>query len=326
MTLEISWESPGAGALGFVHAVHAMSRPWRAAEGSLEEWLCVSSVAFAHYVFDPALNLEPAFSPLGLFFTNYGVFEALSHYTAIALQEVNHLPEEQLWQVLGFEAEQGRPVLSVGFGGPLQPVLILELRDEGPGTRFVQVLRASGEVEEVSMWGVSSSQGDSEDFNNWALLVRPGIPPDWTIPLGRQRLNTLRWALSHARNAQEFFHETRHNYATRLRGFELLERWATDIPAHPTFPAYLEEHLRTIARARRAAALVLPMWAQELPEQPGVVTHDVVAARSALVRAGEAYQEVSDALTQANLSRASESEARAVEALALALDQFPVVM
>lgn len=238
----------------------------------LREMLCVSGVAFKNYVFEPEFNQfedpVPEFSKEASFVCNYGPFESLAYYTGYDIKEFNGISRDDFWKLLRFELASGRPVVTMGLKGPLQPALVTGY-DESDRSPIATVARArSSESEDVDLTGERYMQGENESFRNWLVIARPGEQSEWTPSANRQRLRVLRWADTHAERPKEFSQETRENYAPGLSGFNsfqnFLERHeSADFDATEMVDCVVT-HVEELGVGRRAAATRLPRWAEEL--------------------------------------------------------------
>lgn len=270
-----------------------------------QELLCVSSVAFTQYIYDPMIN--PAYEPerhyswAAQLLSNWGSFESMGHYTGWEVKEFNFLSQEDYWSILRYELGQGRPVLTLGLGArELNPALIVALSEpEDPQQRQVVVVRAGSALdapESVPMWTMHDAQGEDEMFSNWLVVVRPGQPAPWSGSATKQRLRMLRWVTQHARNLKEFFHETRENYSPGLRGFERAAALMAQADQLVGAQAFWLEHLYVLGHARAAASNKLRCWAQELDQADDVELLDAAALAGCLVAAADAYARGSQAL------------------------------
>jgi hypothetical protein len=322
-SMEISAEIPGfhTGLEGMVEATQWMMRRQAEDEGDvrldLDECICLSGMGFAHYLYRPGLNLyhdDPSVLQweLGALFCNYGVFESLGYFCGFEIQEFDGVPVTDFFKLVAFEIAQGRPVLTLGIGDRAQPALIVGY-DLGVECRRLRVVHARDDldsaaptrerVETIDVTEHESVQGELEHFHNWSVIVRRGERPDWGASSMRQRLDVLRWAVRHARNQKEFFHETRVNYATGLRAWSALEDLAGRITdpererdERESLGRYLTQHLRQLECARRAAAGRLERWAELLAPEELLDIEDIDAARAGLRRASRGYSDVADEL------------------------------
>ena len=294
---------------------------------------CVSSGALSQYVYDyqinPAYDPERYFSKAGQLFSNWGLFEALGYYTGWEIKEFNHISQQDYWALLSFELSEGRPVLTIGLDGSLDPVLVVGC-EEAMASRTAYVIRAGAEAaspEAVPMWAMANAQGDSEAFSNWLVVARPGERSPWSGSSTKQRLRALRWVTQHARRIKEFFHETRENYAPGLHGFARASALIAQAPTVPGGPEFWLEHIKLISMGRMAAASCLPLWADELEGVEDVNIIEIAAAKAALLEAAHAYGRVGQqlgALLEDDLSfeqlahgysQAAVAEREAIEAL-----------
>jgi hypothetical protein len=345
------------GLVGLVEGVHAIMSYVLADELpdalALDELLAVSAVAFKNYVYEPEYNqLEDpkAFSALGELICNYGPFESLSYYSGWDVKEFNGIGRNDFWKLLQFEIASGRPVVTLGAGGPLGPVLVVGYRFE-PRAQTLEVIRAgSSEIATVDVTGLQDFQGDDPSFNNWMLIARPGEAPEWASSHTRQRQRVLRWVAKHARQHKEFSQETRDNYAPGLRGFEsflgLLDSFGekdTEWPEGDPFRRWVLAHVDGLARARRAAARRLPVWSADFLSGSDLDLDARQAVEEALDQGADAYEEVAaylegwqdgrqegGALTSDDLqelwrayTKACAAEESAVEGLEAALKHLP---
>lgn len=262
-----------SGAAGLVQGVAASAKA-QGAEPDLDEWLCVSSAAFATYVYDPAMNLYndgKTFSAEGEWFSNYGLLEAIGYFSGWHAKEFNALPAEDLWKVIQFEIVSGRPLVSIGFGS--DGVVLLVGYEAGAASYLVDVTdgRKTWQFDVLN----HKPQGESEVFVNFVVGVRPGDPGLTTRE--RQIAAVLRWAAEHGRSVKEFLHETRENYAPGLAGGAYIARFEAKTAEEQ---AFLERHIAARRRSREAASKVLPRWAELLGE-PALVEAAVAFERSA---------------------------------------------
>lgn len=314
--IEINLEL-GPSLVGVVQGVAALSR-LGGAELDDAEALCISSVAFTTYTYDPAYNPgrpHRDFSSLGEYFTNYGALQALAYYTGFEIRELNHGTATDLFKTVAFEVSAGRPLVT--YRADLSPTLITGYDLDAPR----RTLFLCGD-ERVDLAEGADLQADWEHFENWAVMVRPGVRSDWTASVQRQRANVLRWAVEHAGNPKEFFQETGESYAPGIGG---LERFAAflDGLCDPEGVAYAERFVGRQAAARAAAGEVLPGWGAQLAESLGVAAvteHLDNAARNFAVESELLRADVplADAIASA-----FECERSAFESLAAAIEHLP---
>ncbi len=217
--LEFEPQLEHGGRLGAVEAAHSILG-FYGADFDLDELLVASSAAAAQYVYDPDLNGHEderrLYSPYSSYFSNYGVFESLSHYTGWEFGELNGLSQTDLKKLLMFEMADGRPLISFGVGGQQVPQLIYGYEREG--LEFtLQIQSPEGKFE----YHLSDEKLQAEDevFVNYAVIVRAD-DRHWYLEPERQRVALLRWMYKHWNASKEFFHETRENYASGLAGVE----------------------------------------------------------------------------------------------------------
>ncbi|MGM0557416.1 MAG: hypothetical protein ACQEVA_13620 [Myxococcota bacterium] len=268
------------------------------------ELMCMSGVAFKNYVYEPQFNQfeDPGreFSNEAHFVCNYGPFESLAYYTGFDIKEFNGISRDDFWTLLRVELSSGRPVISMGLKGPLQPALVTAY-DESEHAPQVTVARArTGETEDVDLTGEAKMQGDSESFSNWLVIARPGEASEWTPSANRQRLRVLRWVESHAQRPKEFSQETRENYAPGLRGFDAFQRFLEGHAAEDfedfNLVDYALTHVEELAHGRRAAATRLPRWGEELRDDENIALNDADAIVAAFSTLAGAYSGVSEPL------------------------------
>lgn len=290
------------GTAGLCQALAAMMSLGQAPDEAMswQQLWCISSGALCQYVYDyeinPAYEPERYFSKAGQLFSNWGLFEALGYYTGWEIKEFNHISQQDYWALLSFELSQGRPVLTVGLDGPLDPVLIVGC-EEAMASRTAHVLRAGASAPEaVPMWAMANAQGDHEAFSNWLVVARPGERTPWSGSLTKQRLRTLRWVTQHARRLKEFFHETRENYAPGLHGFERASALIAQAPTIPGAPEFWLEHIRLMSLGRQAASSCLTLWADEIVGVEDVHVISQADAQAALLEAAAAYGRVGQQL------------------------------
>ncbi len=300
--------APGApGAVGLVEGLREMMLAGAEDPAdvlSLEEMLCVTSVAFKHYVFDPEINpprqgMHP-FEVTANLFSNFGIYEGLGYYTGWEVREFNHISIEDWLKLIGFELQAGRPVLTVGLCEGLEPEVITGI-DAHDTTRTLHVMRRGADAHtEVDAWGMERAQGDSGDFVNWCVIARPDTREAWAASHERIRHDVLRWAVEHGVARKEFFHETRLNYTPGLSGYDtfaglLGDMWGGlegDLRADAA--QRIAAHIEELRRGRGAAGICLKTWAEQLGEDPEVPWGD--GADEHLEEAAQAYTAVGAAL------------------------------
>ena len=311
-TLDIELPVLAPGLVGLVQGVALL------AGQDSDELLAISSAAFCNYVFDPALNTHEdvprSFSPYAALFSNYGPWESIAYYTGWEVLEVNALPAVESLEIVVFEIEGARPIVTLT--PDLEPTLVTGYQ-VSVEDRIVRT--AAGEF---TVRDDARLQGEGAVFKNWLLLVRPGQQPDWAASQVRQQIGVLRWAAEHADNNQEFFQETSENYAPGLLGIERFRAFLDGL-SDPAGVAYAERYMRSLHAARSAAATSLRRWADPIAEE---LANDTVGAH--LRAASDAYREVAAALaTAANFSDAMgdahKNEVVAVAALRAAAVSFP---
>lgn len=294
-----------SGLTGLVQAV-AISAASQGAKPDVDEWLVASSAAFSTYVYDPALNMyaEGAeFSRDGDFFSNYGALEALGYFSGWYGKDVNGATDEDFWKLIRFELASGRPLVSVGFG--TDDVVVLTGYREGKGARVVTVSNGRSSHEFDLMSG--RPQGESENFVNYVVAVRPG--DRGLLALERQAAGVLQWAVRHAFAGKEFLHETRENYAPGLLGGVRVAGLNLEEAA---VALWFEKHAEARKISRGAAAQVLGRWETWL-ELDG------------LGQVASAFREASESLdgTQAGYAQALAHERRAFEAMRALVEHLP---
>lgn len=316
IAIEVDVPDLAPGLVGLVQAVAAVMRH-QEAEADPQELICISGAAFSNYVFDPAFNQheeEPReYSVLAEYFSNYGPWESIAYYTGWEVLEVNNLPPGEVLKLAAFELASGRPFITLDDA--LRPQVVSEYQISVDDRRLCTT---AGTVIDLS----EKIQGDSEVFDNWVLLVRPGESPQWAASAVRQRINVLRWAVEHALNHREFFQETRENYAPGLAGVKRFREFLDGL-TDPDGVEYAEQYLARLGAARAAAGSVLGDWAEPIAEalqRPGVATH--------LTDAAEHFHTVADALSSYDtmvdaFAVVDEAEREAIDALARAALHFP---
>lgn len=342
------------GLVGLVEGVHTIMSYVLADEIpdelALDELLAVSAVAFSNYVYEPEYNqLENTqdFCALGELVCNYGPFESMSYYSSWDIKEFNSIGRNDFWKLLQFEIASGRPVVTLGAGGRLEPVLVVGY-DFQPRKQTLSVLRPGADAfETVDVTGLQDFQGEDPSFSNWLLIARPGETPEWASSRTQQRKRVLRWVAKHARQHKEFSQETRENYAPGLRGFEsflkIVDRGIEgELERDEELDTYLGSHVSGLARARRAAARRLPVWSANLLSNSELEQGEREAVEAALAQAAEAYEEVAEHLVswregfedgtfasddleslKSAYAKALEAESRAVDGLEAALAHLP---
>jgi hypothetical protein len=303
-SVDVSSPPSDGGLVGVIEAVHAALDAEMDDAPSAQELLCMSGVAFKNYVFEPEFNQfeDPvrAFSSEAHFVCNYGPFESLAYFTGYDIKEFNGISRDDFWKLLRFELASGRPVVSMGMKGALQPLVVTGY-DESDKVPKVTVRRARSQTpEDVDLTGEAEMQADHPSFSNWLVIVRTGEAAEWTPSANRQRLRVLRWAESHAQRPKEFSQETRENYAPGLGGFDAFQRFleahdAEDFVDEPLHD-YLLTHIEELARGRRAAATRLPRWGEELRGDEDIALANADAIVAAFSTLAGSYADVAEPL------------------------------
>jgi hypothetical protein len=303
-TTEVEPSSMHGGLVGVVEALSTgLEHELGEESPDVRELLCMSGVAFKNYVFDPEYNQfeDPVreFSNEAHYVCNYGPFESLAYFTGFDIKEFNGISRDDFWTLLRVELSSGRPVISLGLKGTLQPAIVTAY-DESDNAPKVTVTRArSADAEEVDLTGEATMQ-DSESFSNWMVIVRPGESAEWTPSANRQRLRVLRWAESHAQRPKEFSQETRENYAPGLGGFDAFQRF---LEVHEVedfenlnLVDYTLTHVEELAYGRRAAATRLPRWGEELRDDEDIALDDADAIVAGFSTLAGSYADVAEPL------------------------------
>lgn len=315
--LEVDVERLSPGLVGLVRAVAASIHAQDEAADA-DELLCISSAAFANYVFDPEYNLHEEvrreYSPYADLFSNYGPWASIGYYTGWQIREVSSLASVDLMKLVAFELALGRPIVMLDES--LQPGLLTSY-DMSSGTKLVA--DASGRT-----WNVDEAkfQDDDEVFDNWMLLVRPGEQEEWAASAARQRIDVLRWTAEHGRNRKEFFQETRENYAPGLMGIQRFRTFLEDL-TDPGGVQYADAYTRRLRDARGAAGRVLPRWVDSIVRElaePDVAEplHETARQYARVEAALSADEPLVDAFEVVE-----DAERRALEALEVAVRVFP---
>lgn len=310
------------GLFGLVQTVcDAMARATQDGQDSpdLDELLLMSGAAFKTYM--PEFNAEEPqdFQPdlLGEFVCNWGAFESLSYYYGWDLKEFLSLEVSDFWRLLQFEIASGRPVVTLGAGGPPRPVLVVgyeietidesgeNAEDEPRFRSTLEVLRAGSDaLETIDMSDIDDFQPGVSALHNWMLIARPSVQPEWAPNPFRQRMRVLRWAAAHAENPHELSQEFGCRYASGHRGFEvfltridaLADAGRTLDSVDDAWADFAFAHVAGLAGGRAAAARRLPIWAREFVQDSELIIENRSAFQTDIQRSADAYARVSAAL------------------------------
>lgn len=284
-----------------------------------------SSAALANYVFAPDLNAsvpeERCCSRYANCFTNYGVAEALSHYTGWGIEEVNGVSLADAKKLVLFELTHGRPLLTYKIGAEFGPAAIRACSRDGLALELESV--NAGGVQRFEL-NDDPLQLEDEVLKNYLVLIRPD-DRTWHLPVARQRLAVLRWAHRHWNSQTEFFHTTMENYRVGLaatRTFaELISAMKTDSQR-----TYANDYFVSKRLSFGAVEEVLSSWSGELAKEvddPAVEESLIEASK----RAGHIVDELSEFANFDDVAWLSiaELESAWVEALGEAVSSFPSI-
>lgn len=283
------------GRMGMVEAAHSVLE-FHGAGFDFDELAVASSAAVANYVFDPDLNghedQRRLYSPYANYFTNYGVFESLSHYTGWEFGELNGLSQNDAKKLVMFELAAERPLLTYGVASQMKPQVIYGYRRDS--TDFDLEIQSLAENLEHH-FSDAKLQAKDEVYVNYAVIVRED-DREWHLEPERQRMALLRWAHKHWTASREFFHETRENYAPGLAGVETFGKLLREFSTADEW-GFASEHVAETRRARSSMSTVFARWAEPIGTRLGAPQ----VSRS-LERVSEISTELVDALGEFDAS------------------------
>jgi hypothetical protein len=295
------------------------------------ELMGISGAAFRAYFYrradNPGHESEPDWCWTSEIFSSRDACGTIAEYCGASIERKLELEPEAAWALVELETAQGRPVVSYGVGGPLEPVIITGYRRGARRVLRVQSKFLAARDAEVDVTGKANWAGEGAPLTNPVVLVRTRAAP--APDQARRttfRLEACRWAVEHARARTEVL-ATGKRYAAGVRAFEafadflggadgaasaLANDWEKE--ELPLFVAVMAAEWR---RARQAAAIFLESWAFEIWEL-GPHAARPAGGVPALRRAAGAYREVAEALAgfEAELPPPWEDQARADAALA----------
>lgn len=301
-----------------------------------DEVLCLTSVGFKHYVYDPEYN--PAYEPprrvsqKACLFSNYGITESFGQHTGWEVMELNFIGAGDLAKLLAYEFASDRVVLTwASIDGESSPAWHAVVSvDASPARFIVELMDGVGERHEVDVTGRGGSlQGEGdEDLVNWCVVVRPGEHAPWALTLEKRRALVCRWGVKHTSGRKEFFHETRENYAVGLTAYQSLIGVVRQESLSDQERDVLVQHIKELSEGRRALAQRLPKWGEDFAR-----THEHgEEIEAAYVSAANHYEvahahldlaaqcEVFDEACVVWLDLAHRAEQKAIEALAQHVD------
>lgn len=255
---------------------------------------------------DPARPSEPwapRYAWTSLRHNNYGHLEALSYFYGPQLRPVELPKVLELWRVLRFELEEGRPVIAWGLVEDGRPELVVGFRlEKSPLRQVLRVATREG-LAEVDITGRKVLQGEGARYPNELLLVRPGTIPSYRGPDSARYADVLRWSWGHLRANKELVYESSRFYATGLAAWDafaefLLERVPEELAdpvVCPQAPArdmgrFAQAVVAQWAWARAQGAIFARALAEELDARGGGGLDDLRGGAAELRALGEACE------------------------------------
>lgn len=235
-----------------------------------DEVLCLTSVGFKHYVYEPEYN--PAYEPprrvsdKARLFSNYGIIESFGQHMGWEIMELNFIGAGDLARLLAYEFASDRVVLTwASIDGESSPSWHAVVSVDASPARFVvELMDGAGGRHEVDVTQRGGSlQGEAdEDFVNWCVVVRPGEHASWALTLEKRRALVCRWGVKHGSGRKEFFHETRENYAVGLTAYRSLMGVMRQGDLSARERDVLVQHIEELREGRGALAQRLPVWGE----------------------------------------------------------------
>lgn len=257
---------------------------------------------------NPNIIWGPRYAWTSLLYNNFGHYESAAYFYGGDMVQRERLSWDELWKVLRFELDAGRPVALYGLSGqdPWRPVLVRHVAlSKAPLS-----LSFPGLEPEVAWTPKGGTPGNIK-----VVLVRHGETKPYRPSDNVRKREVLRWALRHGTSRRELVYETERFYAVGLAAFEALGAFLdTEIAAELADPIgqttseaaqdmgrFLAAITQQWTEARRCGAAFCEAWAHTLDAVPpskddGPLPQPALLRLLAtdLVRVAEELQRLSD--------------------------------